>query len=204
MRANQGNSQKNSRRELARREGNPSPRSEREEDETIMTQTATIPVGDAMPAEVSTKANRDTWSDWFPDARPRWTIDGFIKILERMGVDCDATTLRYWQTKGVIPHPVKRWTGTSTQALYPTIAAGFIHELRELQQRGFTLDEIAARLRGLAATMREPDPIGLTPAIVEAAQRQAQLTGVPVSRVEVTFIDDAERRATYLFDTPTE
>ncbi len=153
-----------------------------------------------MATDAPTKAKQETWADWFPDAEPKRTIDGLIELLEHMGVDCDATTLRYWQTKGVLPHPVKRWTGASTQALYPTIAAVFIAELRELQQRGFTLDEIAARLRGHAATMREPDPIGIAPAIVDAAQRQAELTGTPVKRVEVTFIDDTDQRSTYVFD----
>lgn len=151
---------------------------------------------------------RESWSHWFPDADEdeQGTIEDLLAYLKRIDrPDVSADNIRFWQKVGVIPAPVKRWHNNATRALYPvTHVALVIDELLELQERGYTLQQIAPRLRAYAASMRDPDPVGIGDAMIDVARAYGDRTMRPVTTVEVRFIDADGRDQRYRYNVPPE
>ncbi len=159
-----------------------------------------------MPTR-GTAAKKETWDDWLPADRPgadRYlTIDELIGELQEFGIhDVEPSDIRYWQMQNVLPYPIKRWHDGATRALYPQDATLIIFRLRELQKRGYTLRQITDRLRAWAAIMHDPDPHGIAPALIELAQRQAELTRRPIRYVQIHFIDEDGSEQAYSYDVP--
>jgi len=151
----------------------------------------------AHPVTVSV---RETWSDWFPDSEPKFPIGKLLEFTRDMGIEpVDQSTLRFWQKIGLIPHPERRRDGTGTIAMYPAVALAVIERIRNLQKAGLTLKEIRPILRGMVATWNDPDPLGMKPALIEAAHKHAELAGVPVAHVTVTFTDTVGTEASYVY-----
>ncbi len=89
------------------------------------------------------RRGRETWGDWFPNDEPRLSVDDLLRIANDMGLDLDLSTLRFWQTEGILPYPNRRRIGTGTYAVYPGVALAVIERIRAMQKSGLTLKEIA-------------------------------------------------------------
>ncbi len=154
-----------------------------------------------MPtAEKTATTPKETWRDWFPDSEPKFPIGKLLELTHAMDIEpVDRSTLRFWQKIGLIPHPVRRRNGTGTIAMYPAVALAVIERIRNLQKAGLTLKEVRPLLRGMVATWNDPDPLSMKPTLIEAARKQADLAGVPVDHVTVTFTDTAGTEASYVY-----
>jgi len=154
-----------------------------------------------MPtAEKTATTNKETWRDWFPESEPRFPIGKLIELTHDLNVEpVDQSTLRFWTKTGLIPHPERRRDGTATIAMYPAVALAVIERIRNLQKAGLTLKEIRPLLRGMVATWNNPDPLDMKPALIEAARKQAELAGVRVDHVTVTFTDTVGTEASYVY-----
>jgi DNA-binding transcriptional MerR regulator len=151
-------------------------------------------------SNVTAKLGPELWTDWFPDSEPRFPIGELLELTHDMDIEpVDRSTLRFWQKIGLIPHPVRRRDGTGTIAMYPAVALTVIERIRNLQKAGLTLKEIRPLLRGMVATWNDPDPLGMKPALIEAARTQAELAGVRVDHVTVTFTDTVGTEASYVY-----
>jgi DNA-binding transcriptional MerR regulator len=156
----------------------------------------------AHPVTVSV---RETWADWFPESDPTLPIGKLLEHTHHMGIEpVDQSTLRFWQKVGILPHPVRRKTGTGLQAVYPTVALAVIERIRNLQKVGLTLKEIRPLIRGMVATWNDPDPLGIKATLLEAAEKQHELAGVPIARVTVTFTDSVGTEISYQYHPDAE
>jgi DNA-binding transcriptional MerR regulator len=178
-------------------------------DATVVLTTARA-TGTAHPITVS--ISRETWTDWIRAIDPGFdessveylTVDELLEELDllitRDSEKVDAVTIRYWQRKRLLPYPVKRWHEGATRSLYPIPSAvQLIVHIRLLQREGYTLEQIAPRLRGHLAMLCDPTPLELRPTIIEAANRRASFTGRPIREVIVTFVDEEGWRVEYPF-----
>jgi len=154
-------------------------------------------------SRVTADLGPERWIDWFPDAMPTLTIDELATGTRDLGVEpVTATTIRAWQRDRLLPLPARRRKGTRTFAVYPTVALAVIERVRNLQAAGLTLEQIRPLIRGAVRSWSDPDPLGLEPAIREAARAQKTLTGLPVARVVVTFTTEWGVAESYTFPIP--
>jgi hypothetical protein len=173
------------------------------------------------PAKPRRPTVLDLLPEGIPDPGPLITQDEAIDRMRRLGVEADADDLRYWVYAGVLPRPVRRWHEGATRALWPTAIVRAVEELRALQRRGITLDQIAPQVRRrLVAEMvkRSSAPYGdkvdavlaldrpladlaLPPFVVDAlaelADSRAGLTGVPTRDVKIAITGTDGRRTEY-------
>lgn len=97
--------------------------------------------------------NRETWRDWLPPGAPLpdvlYTRDELVRELEALdhGPRVTARDIAYWESEGVIPAAVRQWHNGAVRAIYPDWVLWLIVELRSLQQEGYTLSQIAIKLR---------------------------------------------------------
>jgi hypothetical protein len=116
--------------------------------------------GLSMPAEPTEKPSRkrETWRDWVlpgfvvPDDEELITREELLGQLQTQGVEVDVDDLRNWQTQGVIPYGERVWhkeTGR-TRVVYPTWMVPVLAQLRHLQGKGKTLQDIGLDLRATA------------------------------------------------------
>ena len=109
--------------------------------------------GRSMPAEAPTKAKQETWRDWAPDAPEPSALLTRQELLDRLAREGFPTTgnqLRYWQTAGLVPYPVRRRQGQAVYAYYPPWMVEIVRALLDLRAHGDKLPQIRATLRGLA------------------------------------------------------
>ncbi len=96
---------------------------------------------------------RETWREWqAPDIiePPLVTRAELLNTLDRLGLnDINERALRFWETKGVLPAPVRRRFNGATRALYPPWMVNLVFSLRHLQARGFALDALPLQMRVL-------------------------------------------------------
>lgn len=164
------------------------------------------------PLEGSTRPPKETWLEWIRELVPNFdeasldyiTIDALIeevkKHVDREDDWVDAVTIRYWQRQGLLPYPVKRRHEGATRSLYPDPAATvLIVHLRRLQREGYTLEQIAQRLRGYLAMIYDLGPMDLWPAIRDAVRKREAHTQRPIREVLVTFINEDGWRMEYPF-----
>lgn len=153
---------------------------------------------------IPVRTRRRTWGDWFPDDEPRFSVDDFLRLANEMSLDLDLSTLRFWQTEGIIPYPNRRKIGTGTYARYPAVALVVIERIRAMQKSGLTLKEIGPRIQGILATWHDPDPFKLEPAIRDAARQYEERFGVTVAQVLVTFQSTTGDDSSYAFTVPED
>jgi DNA-binding transcriptional MerR regulator len=152
--------------------------------------TRTPPKATAMPTTETTTTKRQTWTDWFPDSEPRLTFHELDDHIRSMGLDPVApSAMRFWQKQGLVPYPVRRRRGNTQYALYPSVALAVIERIRNLQRAGLSLEQIRPLIRGMVATWNESDPLRIRDALMEAAAKQAELGGVAIAHVTLTFTD---------------
>ncbi len=167
-------------------------------------------------------AKRETWSDWARRIDPNYdedhehyvTITELIEDLNGLfqfrNAEINPSTIRYWQSQGLIPYPVKRRHDGATRALYPfPLAFRIMLALRSKQlDRGYTLQHLRDSMHELlsdqVATRHDPSRYNLEPSILAVARQRAIVTGRPVDHVDVTFVDDRQGSQTYRYEIPTE
>jgi DNA-binding transcriptional MerR regulator len=121
-----------------------------------------MPTKEAAPA----RANRATWFDDIPDYLKEMPVEGLysreevLGSLQDRGIDVNEVTLVFWEKRGILPRPIRRWRDGAPRALYPPWAVDAIEHLRNLQAQGRPLSEIAPLMQAhkLAAVMWA-DPI---------------------------------------------
>ncbi len=108
------------------------------------------------------RPRREDWRAWLEPGAPEprlLTGDELLATAERLGIKVDARDLRYWAAEGVLPGPVRRRHHGATRALYPRWLVDLIYHLRRYQDEGFTLAQLAPRLRAEARHLQR-DPFG--------------------------------------------
>jgi DNA-binding transcriptional MerR regulator len=141
-------------------------------------------------AVASIRRPYETWADWFPESEPRFTFHELDDRIRSMGLDPVApSAMRFWQKQRLVPYPVRRRRGNAQYALYPITALVVIERIRNLQKAGLSLERIRPLIRGMVATWNESDPLGIRDALMEAAVKQAELGGVAIAHVTLTFTD---------------
>lgn len=102
---------------------------------------------------MSEGTKRETWQQWQAPGviePPLVTREELLNTLDRLGLnDINERALRFWETKGVIPTPVRRRFNGATRALYPLWMVNLVFSLRHLQSRGFALDALPLQMRVL-------------------------------------------------------
>ncbi len=98
-----------------------------------------------------TATKRETWLDWLPaelsDPASFITREELVARLRAEGVSVSDRTLIFWEAKGLLPRPIRRWVGDKTRALYPELAVGAVALVRQLQEKGLVLRAIAPEIR---------------------------------------------------------
>lgn len=130
-----------------------------------------------MATETPAKGTRETWRDWMPEGSPEpadlMTREAFLARLNGVGVDAVEGDLRFWEYHGVLPRAIRRWHDGASRVLYPRWMIMAVALLRDFQDLGFSLRDIAPRLRALVRdAIGWGDTAGLSPAQADAALRQ--------------------------------
>lgn len=162
--------------------------------------------GTSMATEAPARSTRETWDDWLPPDGPaddrQLTRDELVAELRAFGVDVDADDFRFWESAGVLPRPIRRWYRGATRTMYPTIAINAVMELRELQKRGYTLKQIAPRLRLLPRWAWSSNPHSIdTDDVAALARKHEELTGKKIWQVKITFVDEDGREDPFHYFT---
>jgi len=174
-----------------------------------------------MTSPDTTTSRRETWADWARRIDPDYdedhehyvTITELIEDLNGLfrfrNAEINPSTIRYWQSQGLIPYPVKRRHDGATRALYPDpLAFRIMLALRSKQlDRGYSLEQLRDSMHELlsdqVASQYDPSRYNLEPSILAVARQRAIVTGRPVDHVNVTFVDE-QGPQTYRYDIPTE
>ncbi len=112
------------------------------------------------------EGKRETWEAWqAPGAPPPrlLTRAELLALAERVGLAVDERTLRYWESLGLLPGPVRRRHQGATRAIYPAWQLPLIFLVRLSQAMGETLDQIAPHLRAEAQHLSRLFPAGAPP-----------------------------------------
>jgi hypothetical protein len=175
-----------------------------------------------MTARASTE--RETWADIVPDVDTyeHVTADELLDYVEEIlhphislppgdalsiSAPPSATavtldTLRYWQKIGVLPHPVRRWHNGATRSLYPKVPAAMaMIDVLSLQDDGFTLQQIAPRLRTKFHwwRLRRGDPFNWRDIAEQLGKQYSDATGQPPAYVQVVFVDSKGEKDVYSY-----
>jgi DNA-binding transcriptional MerR regulator len=111
------------------------------------------------------------------------------EVAARTGVSVE--TLRYYERRGVLPEPARSLGGHRE---YPASTVGLLRTIKAAQRLGFTLDEVAALLRGapdLQTRVRDK--------IAEVEDRLAALTA---ARADLHAVLDARCESLVSCATP--
>ena len=180
-----------------------------------------------MPTASPPKTSKGSWLDWLPseerqdamaDAEPLLTRDELVADLQRLGHEVTARDLIFWQTKGVVPYPVREKRRGRSVAVYPRWMPQIIHILKGLQEQGYALREIAPLMRDVVAqtfaypptpkqtrrlAQRALYPIAdeLDPLLHSLARVHELIHGGHITHVELRLVGDDGVEETYLFPT---
>lgn len=153
-----------------------------------------------MTAKAATAAkNRETWfdhrpADW-PKPDPADLLDRpeLIEALRERGVEVDEVALVFWEKRGILPRPARRWRDGAPRALYPQHAVSAVAHLRELQAAGRSLEDIAPLMRAWTlAPIQWEDPYAKPLTTVRAALLElARALNMDPAGIRVGFLDDA-------------
>lgn len=98
---------------------------------------ATLAVGGTAPAPTgSITPPRGTWQAWLPpDVPPPRLIDraALVAELAEEHIPVSERTLRHWENRGVLPHPVRRQHEGVVRALYPEWMAEVVAAVAQLR-----------------------------------------------------------------------
>jgi len=102
---------------------------------------------------VSAAKKGETWRAWLPPGAPEpplaelLTRADILDWLDRRRLAVRENDLRFWEARGVLPRPWRKWRDGAARALYPAWYPVLVRELRRLQRDGYPLAEIGPRLR---------------------------------------------------------
>jgi len=181
---------------------------------------------------------KETWRDWMPEGAPEpERLLSRDELVDRLGyyhVEADATDLRFWEQKGILPRPVRQRRDGAMRTTYPEWVISLVQRIRQLQAEGFSLEQIRPRLRRFAELMllqkaedgereigvvtkrRGPFwlyaigaedvdlPSDLGANLVEAAQRVALMTGVPSRHVNVVIVSEDDGETRFTLPVPND
>ena len=184
-----------------------------------MITTIASPKATAMPSTDTPTSKHETWEDWRKQIHPNFEESGIVEeyltmaelieqvndILDENDATVDASTIRYWQQKRLLPSPIRRWHEGATRALYPKGAATHaIANIRYYQRLGHSLDEIRERIRNGVAALYDPNPHNLNPILIATARRREALTKTRVKTIELIFTDERGNQGRYTIENPTD
>ncbi len=139
-------------------------------------------------------AKNATWRDWMPAGAPEPDLlshDELVHELHQREIDVTPATLEHWRRNGVIPRPIRRRHQGNTRPVYPGWLVDAIVQLRELQDAGRSLEQIAPIMRARAlSTVSWRDP--LSDAIAEARAALTKLATAEepnAATVKITYLD---------------
>ncbi len=168
-----------------------------------------------------------TWEEWMSEWPPGELPDHYSELLTReelvemmansvvapdgLRAGITANELRYLESTGVVPRPVRKRHMGATRAVYPIWMGPLLTWLRVLQRRGVSPQDIGPWLRKNAALIArsfpEDDtvlssllasapseatvPPNLRRELERLARHHARTSGIPTTRVDV-MITDAE------------
>lgn len=139
---------------------------------------------------------------WFDHRPPDWPPPDPADLLDRKellddlrerGVEVDDVALVFWEKRGILPRPMRRWRDGAPRALYPHHAVDAVTHLRQLQAAGRSLDEIAPIMRAWElAPLQWDDPYRKPLTAARAALLDfARAMNIDAAGIRVTFVDDA-------------
>lgn len=108
---------------------------------------------------MSETPKRETWKDWLPPGEPEpdvlFTRDAITDMANAMRPPkpIKPSDIRVWESRGILPRPIRRRHGNAQYALYPEWQANLARQVRVFQRQGYTLDEIKPRIRTHARVM---------------------------------------------------
>lgn len=148
----------------------------------------------AINGSAERTAKNATWRDWMPAGAPEPDLlshDELVHELHERGIDVTPATLEHWRRNGVIPRPIRRRHQGNTRPVYPGWLVDAIVQLRELQDAGRSLEQIAPIMRARAlSTVSWRDP--LSDAIAEARAALTKLATAEepnAATVKITYLD---------------
>ncbi len=109
-------------------------------------------------AEKASPVFRETWIDWLPagvaepPASELLLRSQVLAWLAARRMSVRESDLRYWEGRGVLPHPVRRWHEGAVRALYPAWYPLAVRVLFHLQAVGRPLAAIGQDLRSWVLT----------------------------------------------------
>ena len=151
---------------------------------------------------------QETWADVLLIGTPEpqlITREHLLQELHDATVDVSERILLSWESKGVLPRPVRRWRDGAPRAFYPVWWGDIVREVRELRDSGVSLEQIRPRVRFLLfdrsrirSTYARARGAALDAAL-QYARVHEEFSGRPVSRVELRLLD-ADGNASTAFD----
>ncbi len=97
-----------------------------------------------MPTEATSKPRRQTWREWqspdMPEPARLYTRDQTLGRIKRLGIKAKLSDIRYWESLGVLPGPVRQWHEGAVRGLYPGWYIALVYFLRRLQSLKIDLD----------------------------------------------------------------
>ncbi len=105
------------------------------------------------PATPKPAHAKETWRDWLPPGAPEpplaelLTRADILDWLDRRRLAVRENDLRFWEGRGVLPRPWRKWRDGAARALYPPWYPPLVRELRRLQRDGYPLADIGPLLR---------------------------------------------------------
>ena len=173
-----------------------------------------------MPME--TKPKRETWASWLIGAgvdadaaeelaaRDPLTRDQVIAELSRRGIRMTRADFLNLQGDGHLPYGRRTWVHGQQTTVAPAWAVDVIQHMRQLQDQGRRLSEIAPKLRRFALERFAPELgyenpeelVDVAPALQAVARAHERRTGRPVVRVEARLdsVDGTSRLSVSVCD----
>ena len=159
-----------------------------------------------MSTEAPAKEKDGTWRAWVPNGFPEPAPDDMLtraELLEELrgrGIDIPERTLKFWQTRGLLPKPTRHWRDNATRSLYPDFYPRVVAYLHGLQAAGTPMRQLAPLVRAYAlSSIGWEDP--LRPPLDKAGAAAAELAraverytgGLRIVEAELRFRDETGR-----------
>jgi hypothetical protein len=158
------------------------------------------------------KTPKETWIDWQIEGSPMPDLLSHDQLLDELrdrGTSLTSASFQHYRQRGVLPRPIRRRYEGVTQAVYPSWFIPAIEYLRQLQDQGKSLDEIAPLMRAWAvsgATAIWSDPYTKERSALRGPLRAlARAVGPPVTTITVNLTDaDGNVVMDYVVPAPTD
>lgn len=116
-----------------------------------------------LPAPPVRLPRRTDWQTWLPAgvAEPRTiTRAALLDRLKQRNLLVTERELRYWESQGALPTPMRQYRDGGTHALYPSWHYQVVEQVPSLRGQGLGWAEIGDRLRDLFAGIAQRQIFG--------------------------------------------